>query len=544
MRTAARVTMGTEVSLDTLWLWTTVAVEAYPTNLPPPPAAAHCTANRRHVHHVHHVQWTQGQKGYLPMLEPQQRENLPGDLVAHDAHSAQPPSVDDASGLNLPDFLDEPYDDDLDFEPKRPLWRRRWLAIVAALVVIALVAGAVYYVMRPRALPTTYQEATVTTGNLALTVGATGPVQAATYNLNFATSGQIAEIDVAVGQRVKAGQVLARLDATQLQSALDLAQNQANVAYDQEQAAISNCDTERNPPVDCVQVAENQYASVVAQLQTAQANLAKATLTANHAGVVTAINGAVGGTPGTGGSGSSASGFIQIVDPNSLTVTANVNEADVGGLASGQLASFTVSAFPGAIFHATVSTIALIGSSTSGVVTYPVTLVVDTTRLNGDALLTGMTATVTITRAQRINVLLVPASAITFGRAAANTAAGGFLTRAQVSDARTQAQQLLTTLQAQNPKVSAEAPTLAWVLERANNKWVVVPVVLGLTNGSTYEVLAGLNDGDSVVIGEQNGTISTTSSSGTTTPRGGGFGGGGFGGGGFGGGGTRGGAGG
>ena len=173
---------------------------------------------------------------------------------------------------------------------------------------------------------------------------------------------------------------------------------------------------------------------------------------------------------------------------------------------------------------------------------YPVTITVDTTALQGANLLTGMTANVTITRAQRINVLLLPASAITFARAAANTNAGGFLTVAQLQSVRTQGRQMLTTLEQQNSQVSQDNPTVAWVVERNNNKWVVKPVVLGLSNGTVYEVLAGLNANDFVVIGEQNGSINLGSSSSTTTGTrtgrgggGGGFGGGGFGGGGAGG---------
>jgi RND family efflux transporter MFP subunit len=380
-------------------------------------------------------------------------------------------------------------------------------------------------------------------------VSGAGPVSADLYNLSFATSGTISEIDVSVGQTVKAGQTLAKLDPTALQNAVSQAQLQAYIAYDQEQQALDKCNSSSNPPVDCVQLAENQYASAAQQLATAKANLANATLSATHAGVVTAINGSVGETPGSGSSGSStssssSSGFIQIADNSSLHITTSVNEADISGIANGQTATFTVTAYPSRIFRGTVSAVSQVGTSSSGVVTYPVTITVDTTALQGANLLTGMTANVTITRAQRINVLLLPASAITFARAAANTNAGGFLTVAQLQSVRTQGRQMLTTLEQQNSQVSQDNPTVAWVVERNNNKWVVKPVVLGLSNGTVYEVLAGLNANDSVVIGEQNGSINLGSSSSTTTGTGTGRGGGGgFGGGGFGGGGTGGGAG-
>ena len=118
-----------------------------------------------------------------------------------------------------------------------------------------------------------------------------------------------------------------------------------------------------------------------------------------------------------------------------------------------------------------------------------------------------MTANVTITRgAAESTCCCSPASAITFARAAANTSAGGFLTRTQLLNTLTQGRQMLTTLEQQNSQVSQDSPTTAWVVERSNNSGVVKPVVLGLTNGTVYEVLAGLNANDSVVIGEQNGS--------------------------------------
>lgn len=458
------------------------------------------------------------------------------------AQSSARSALNTTSSRDLDDLLgmdglsDEPLESD-----GKP--RRWWMVATGAALIVAIIAGIVVVRAQSTKAPTTYQTQTIAQGNLALTVSGTGPVQAALYNLNFTASGRITEIDVSVGQQVKAGQTLAKLDTTSLQDALKQTQLQANSAYYQEQQSINTCDTAKSPPPDCVALAENQYASSLQQLQTAKDNLAGATLKATHAGIVTAINGSVGGAPGSGSSSGSSSssssssgGFIQIADPSSLQVAASVNETDIGGVTNGQQATFTVTAYPGKVFHATVNAISQVGTTSSNVVTYPVTLTVDMTRLLGVNLYTNMTASVTIITARRVNVTLVPTSAVTFARAAANANSGGFLTRTQVTDALTQAQQMITTLEQQNPQVSQDSPSAAWVLERSGGKWVVKPIVIGLSSGSFDEVLGGLNPGEVVVTGETNGTITTSSSSTTGGPPSGGFGGGGrFGGGGFGG---------
>src|SRR5205823_972051 len=92
------------------------------------------------------------------------------------------------------------------------------------------------------------------------------------------------------------------------------------------------------------------------QVNTAQHNLDNATLKAPHDGVVTAINGAVGGTPGAGGAGGSgSSAFIQIVDASALQIQANVNESDIAGVSVGQAVQFTVSAYGTRAFNGKIS---------------------------------------------------------------------------------------------------------------------------------------------------------------------------------------------
>src|SRR5258706_6823546 len=98
-------------------------------------------------------------------------------------------------------------------------------------------------------------------------------------------------------------------------------------------------------------------------------------------------------------------------------------------------------------------------------------------------------------------------------RAAATTTSGGFVSRTQVRDALVQSRQLLLGLQQQNAQLAADSPTLAYVLQRSGSQWVVKPVVLGLSNGTAYEVLAGLSTRRRVVTGQPDRTPPTASSS-------------------------------
>ena len=244
-----------------------------------------------------------------------------------------------------------------------------------------------------------------------------------------------------------------------------------------------------------------------AQVNTAQHNLDNATLTAPHAGVVTAINGAVGGmASGGGGSGgtsgggsSSAAGFIQIVDSSSLKVQANVNESDIGGVAVGQAVSFTVNSYGSRAFHGTVSAIAPLGQNASNVVTYPVTINVDMKSIQGANVLPGMTASVTITIATHSNALLIPVDAVNFAQAST------LISSSERDAALSQARQMMAGLQSGGTGGAKSTMTASYVLEPANNRWTAKPVVLGLTDGTSYEVLSGLTLGESVAVGVQGG---------------------------------------
>src|SRR5947209_793373 len=366
--------------------------------------------------------------------------------------------------LDLPSFADDEdrdEDEKIEAAQKRARRRRRYITIAVVLLIIILVPVIFFATRGLRMRRVTYQFRQVTQGNIALVVSATGPVQGTIYNADFLATGRVSEIDVKLGQSVNAGQTLAKIDNTALEDAL----KQAQASLQQQKDFGTQ---------DAINVAQDQ-------VNTAQHNLDNATLTAPHVGVVTAINGAVGGmTTGggsgsSGGGGSSAVGFIQIVDRSSLQVQANVNESDIGGVAVGQAVSFTVSAYGSRAFHGTVSAIAPLGQNASNVVTYPVTINVDMKGLQGANVLPGMTANVTITTATHANALLVPVDAINFAQAAPVS----LLSSSDRAAALSQAQQMMTGLQSAGTSGSKGNLTASYVLERTNNQWTAKPIVLG-----------------------------------------------------------------
>ena len=404
--------------------------------------------------------------------------------------------------------------------PRRPWWRRR-AAIISIALALLIVAGAgVLYISAGHSAPPSYPSITVSQGNVSLTVSATGPLQSpATYNLVAPASGIIKGIDVRVGQKVTKGQVLAQLDTTALQDAV----NEAQAAVNADSDALYNLEVSTGWVVTpAVTQAEDTLNIAEAQLTTAQHNLDGATLRAPHAGVITAINGTVGGAPGTplnGSTGTSGGNyFIQVVDLSSLQIVADVNEADIANLKIGDPVQFTVDAYGSQQFSGTVDAISSNGVSSSNVVSYPVVINVDKQSPHGTNLLPGMTAAVTITVLQHSNVLLVPVSAISFARTNGNAASGGapLVSQLAVNAAMSQAQHMLANLQSQNPALVTENPIAAFVIERSGNTYMAKPVVLGITDGTSYEVLSGLSLNETILTGAGSGSNVTPSSNGSS----------------------------
>ncbi len=170
--------------------------------------------------------------------------------------------------LNLPGTGDA-ADIDLGGTP-RPWWRRRGPIIGISVALLVILLGGLLFTLLNRKPPVKYEYQPVQIRNLALTISATGPLTSAVYNLVF--NGQsggviIDEIDVKVGQKVVAGQVVAKLNKTSLQD-----------VYNEQLAAVRTDQNNLNSAMNELLKTEGLTNANVASAQTSLSN-SRASLT-------------------------------------------------------------------------------------------------------------------------------------------------------------------------------------------------------------------------------------------------------------------------
>ena len=98
-------------------------------------------------------------------------------------------------------------------------------------------------------------------------------------------------------------------------------------------------------------------------------------------------------------------------DLRKMQVETSIDEADIGQITSGQIASFTVDSFPSRTFICTVNQVRKKSQEIQNVITY--TVVIDTNN-NDLRLLPGMTANVEIKVSDRKDILKIPGAALRF----------------------------------------------------------------------------------------------------------------------------------
>jgi membrane fusion protein, multidrug efflux system len=179
--------------------------------------------------------------------------------------------------------------------------------------------------------------------------------------LSFRVAGKIIERQVRLGDAVKAGQVVARLDPEDLQKSvanaqaqLDGAQHQLVYAKQQLDRDTAQAQEKLIAPAQLEQT-QNAYAAASASRDQAQQQLALAknqlqyaTLAADHAGVITAED------ADTGQNVSSGQAVYHLAWSGDIDIVCDAPESALAALAVGRTATITLSALPGKRFTARV----------------------------------------------------------------------------------------------------------------------------------------------------------------------------------------------
>jgi len=274
------------------------------------------------------------------------------------------------------------------------------------LIIVAVVVGSVLLVAvrNGRGHETVnYRLVTVEHGDLESVVSATGTLDAVTtVQVGTQISGIIDEICADYNDTVKEGQVIARIDPTLLANAVagaeaQLARGEAELRhalreherYDalHEQNLVS--DSEYNEIQYSLDVARASVQSAEVDLARARQNLRYATITSPIDGTVISRSMEVGQT--VQASFSAPELFLIAGDLRHMQILVAVDESDIGQIAEGQTARFTVQAYPDDSFTGIVHQVRLQSATEENVVNY--TAVVDVANPDGQ-LLPGMTATV------------------------------------------------------------------------------------------------------------------------------------------------------
>ncbi|HVV82418.1 MAG TPA: efflux RND transporter periplasmic adaptor subunit [Kofleriaceae bacterium] len=316
----------------------------------------------------------------------------------------------------------------------RRLVVRLGLALAGALIVLAI--GRAWW-RRGEQPPPTYTTAPAVAGELQLTVTATGTLEARNLvEIGSEVSGRVARVKVDANDPVTRGEILAELDPTTFQAqaaqaTAALAQARAQVVQaraSQQEAATTRQRTaglfaagvvsaqERDSAeaaaarADAALVlAQATVAQAAAALDVARTNLSRTAIRTPIDGMVLERSVEVGQTVV---SAFQAQVLFRIAeDLRAMKVSVDVDEADVGLVAPGQHATFTVAAYLDRTFDARVVTVHNAAHLVDRVVSYEAELEVDNHDL---ALRPGMTVTAQIAARRLPDALLVPNQALRF----------------------------------------------------------------------------------------------------------------------------------
>ena len=412
--------------------------------------------------------------------------------------------------------------------------------IIIIAIGVAIIAAVAWFFFKPKDQAPQYISAEVSKGDIEDSVLATGVLEATKMvSVGAQVSGQVKKMYVQLGDQVKQGQLIAQIDSIRQENELktakaniqnqqaQLAVQQANLAkveaeYKRQQAMFSQDATSRaelETALANFKTAQAQIAAINAQIEqsrltlaTAQENLGYTSIVAPMDGTVVAIVTEEGQTVNAN---QTAPTIVKLAKLDTMTIKAQISEADVMKVEKGQTVYFTtlgnsdkkhyaqlrqVEPAPNSINTETTNT----SSSSSSTAVYYNALF-DVPNEDGK-LRIDMTAQVYIVLAEAKNVLTIPAAAIQTRRSNKKENGNNSVATDKVKNTDTQKAQhpkRLELTEAEKALIAQGKASTGMVrVLQADGTAQPQPVLIGLNNRVTAQVLRGLKQGDQVVIAD------------------------------------------
>lgn len=390
--------------------------------------------------------------------------------------------------------------------------------LIGGIAVIVLLSLAGIALANQRNAGTEVRTEEVVRRDLTSRVTASGYVQPErSVDISADISGRVTQLNVEEGQWVEQGSVLLRIDPTSYEAnvrraAASVAQARAQAAQaranliraegerdraerlSQAENLISSAELEQARTQ--VMVTEAQYeaaefgvAQAEAGLSEAQEQLRKTTISAPMSGYVTRLNIDMGETAVVGTMNNPGSLLLTIADLGEMEARVRVGETDIPSITLGDQAEVRIDAYPGKVFTGEVTRIAnsAVNTPTQSSGSSQQTQAIDfevivTLHAPPAELRPDLTATADIITDTRVNVLTVPIISVTVrdenGR------------RFSVDESNAAA-----------PSQEREVQEVEGVFVIRNGAPEWVPVQVGIVGDWYFEVVAGLEEGETVVAG-------------------------------------------
>ncbi|EEH68776.1 MULTISPECIES: MacA family efflux pump subunit [Acinetobacter] len=406
------------------------------------------------------------------------------------------------------------------------------IIIVVCIIVIALLS---WLMLKPKTETPQYITAEVGRGDIENSVLATGILEATKMvSVGAQVSGQVKKMYVQLGDQVKQGQLIAQIDSVRQENELktaeaniknqqaQLAVQQANLAkveaeYKRQQTMFSQDATSRaelESALASYKTAQAQIAAINAQIEQSRLTLATAKEDLGYTSIVAPMDGTIVAIVTEEGqtvnANQTAPTIVKLATLDNMTVKAQISEADVMKVEKGQTVYFTtlgnsekkhyaklrqVEPAPNSINTETSSNSS--SSSSNSAVYY--NALFDVPNEDGK-LRIDMTAQVYIVLAEAKNVLTIPAAAVQSSKRPARKDRAA---PASNDETEQRPNNRLELSPEQRQLVADGKASIASVrVIQADGSARAQPVLVGLNNRVTVEVIKGLKQGDQVIIAD------------------------------------------